>query len=176
MTISNKEADPGRRGFLTGSWLPKEGRQPLALSPLGPLPPIIATHINNSLCNSCDGCCLPVCETGVIRLHPQDHSLAGAPWLDFSVAHCTFCGKCADACPQIELPPTDAERPSIGFAEIELARCLSYTGVFCISCQGGCEYQAIQRDRLSRPQILPDVCTGCGACVSICPVKAINVR
>ena len=172
------EADKARRGFLTGSWLHKEGRQQLVQpqSPLGPEPPKIARHINRALCKSCVGRCLSVCETGVIRLYPEGHSLAGAPWLDFSVAPCIFCGKCADACPHIELLSVDEERVVIGVAEISHTRCLSYTSVFCISCQSSCGYQAIQRDRLSRPQIRPDACTGCGACVSICPVQAISVH
>jgi len=176
MKNSHKVIDPSRRGFLTGSWLPQEWRQlpAQALGPLGPEPPISASHFSNALCNNCGGRCLSVCEAGVIRLHPKEHYLAGTPWLDFSSAGCTLCGKCADVCPQTEVPPVDAGR-SIGFAEIDLARCLSYTGVFCISCQGSCEYQAIQRDRLSRPKILSDVCTGCGECVSVCPVKAISV-
>jgi ferredoxin-type protein NapF len=177
MTSSHKDIDPGRRGFLTGSWLTQAGRKPRvqAMGRLGPEPPIIASHVSHALCTGCGGRCLSVCETGVIRLHPKEHGLADMPWLDFSAAGCTFCGKCADACPQVEVPSADAEHPAIGIAEIDLARCLAYTGVFCISCQSSCASQAIQRDRLSRPQMLTDVCTGCGACVSVCPVQAIKV-
>lgn len=174
MTSSHKDIDPGRRGFLTGSW----GRAQAAragMGRLGPAPPVIASQVSHASCMGCDGRCLSVCETGVIRLHPKEHGLAGVPWLDFSVARCTFCRKCVDACPQIESSPDRLACPAVGIAEIDLARCLAYTGVFCISCQSSCTYQAIQRDRLSRPQMRTDVCTGCGACVSVCPVQAIGV-
>lgn len=177
MTGSYKDIDPGRRGFLTGAWRTREGRKPRAqaMGRLGPEPPVIAAHVSHALCMGCDGRCLSVCEPGVIRLHPKEHGLAGMPWLDFSAAACTFCGNCADACPQIEAPADHVDHPAIGIAEIDLARCLAHTGVFCISCQGSCAYQAIRRNRLSRPQMLPDVCTDCGACASVCPVQAIKV-
>jgi ferredoxin-type protein NapF len=58
--------------------------------------------------------------------------------------------------------------------------CLAARGVVCRSCGDSCPHAAIRFwPRIggpALPEILDDACTGCGACVGVCPVSAIEVR
>lgn len=60
------------------------------------------------------------------------------------------------------------------------AACLEYQGVSCRACGDACEAGAIRFNLhaggQSLPRIAADTCTGCGACVSVCPVLAITVE
>jgi ferredoxin-type protein NapF len=52
-------------------------------------------------------------------------------------------------------------------------------GVVCSSCRDACPAQAIHFPILSRlplPEVDAEACTGCGACVSVCPVGAIALQ
>ncbi|ACI56208.1 4Fe-4S ferredoxin iron-sulfur binding domain protein [Rhizobium leguminosarum bv. trifolii WSM2304] len=58
--------------------------------------------------------------------------------------------------------------------------CLSRRGVACRSCDESCPENAIRfRPRIGGP-FLPEIdetlCTGCDACLAICPVGAIATR
>ena len=123
------------------------------------------------LCHNCD-LCLTSCPEGIITADD-----AGRARVDFSRGACTFCGKCADICPTGALDSTGAAewpwQASIGVS------CLSLDGVTCRSCEDACEERAI-RFRLmprgrSEPLLDEDRCTGCGACVGVCPVGAVTV-
>jgi len=60
------------------------------------------------------------------------------------------------------------------------AHCLSIRGVTCRSCDDACGVRAIRfRPQLggrSRPAIDPELCTGCGDCVPVCPVAALSIQ
>jgi ferredoxin-type protein NapF len=123
---------------------------------------------------ACSGCghCADGCPTHIISL------VGGLPSLDFSVGECTFCGECANVCPEQVFQGKSPHR----FPHVALITdsCLAQNRVECQSCRDACPEQAIR----FRPQIggpfLPvlddEVCNGCGACISICPVTAIKVR
>ena len=63
---------------------------------------------------------------------------------------------------------------------VEIAgSCLANRGVVCRSCGEACDEGAI-RFRLrvgsaAEPQVEQAACTGCGYCVSVCPVQALRV-
>jgi ferredoxin-type protein NapF len=168
--------DSGRRAFLRGALLTRSGRQAESIrqQPLGPPPP---WHRGWSLQDACQGCthpCVSACEEGIIRLHPADHALSGTPYLDFGDAGCTFCQACVTACPlQIEI--TAADRPRIGTAFLNQEVCIAWNDVICMACQGHCDYQAISTEYQRRARVDTDRCTGCGMCVSICPVGALSI-
>ena len=126
--------------------------------------------------SACDRCgrCDRACPERIIGL-----DRAGYPSVDFAAGACTFCGACADACPTGALDRAEDRAPWAITAEIG-AGCLSFNGVDCRTCGDHCEARAIRFRPLSRGRWLPTIeaadCTGCGACVGPCPVKAIAVR
>ena len=123
----------------------------------------------------CDGCaaCAPACAEGVIRL-----DRARRPVLQFLHGECSFCGACADACPTGALARTGA-RPWTARAAIAPG-CLTLSGVACRSCGDACPESALRfvprPGGRFLPVVLDDACTGCGACVSVCPADAVAVR
>lgn len=122
-------------------------------------------------CTRC-GKCVSACETNVII-----NGDGGFPTVDFSRGECTFCYQCADVCPEpIFLPQASA--PWQIKADIK-QNCLAYQNVECRSCGETCDTMAIQfklqLNKVAQPVINVDDCSGCGACVSVCPTAAIHV-
>lgn len=100
----------------------------------------------------------------------------GAPVVDFSRGGCTFCGQCAESCvasvfQRDLLPPW---RVTIAISD----RCLPRRGILCESCRDACGEDAIRfarsPGRAPVPEIALDSCTGCGACLAVCPESAIS--
>ncbi len=123
-------------------------------------------------CTRC-GKCVAACPTGLIA---KGH--AGYPIVEFSRASCTFCGACAEVCEPacISRAPGPAWRLR---ARISQA-CVEPKGVTCRRCEEACDAAAIRfRPKLgggATPSIDLELCTGCGACVAPCPVKAIAMN
>lgn len=120
-------------------------------------------------CTLCDAC-IGACPTGLLT---KGH--AGYPIADFARASCTLCGACADACKSScfvarDLTPWSL-KASIGSV------CIEPKGVVCRICEESCPSAAITfKPKLGGgavPQVDQSRCTGCGACVHPCPVKAI---
>ena len=103
----------------------------------------------------------------------------GYPTVDFSVGECTFCGDCVSACQPKALRRDPEQVPWASKASIG-EDCLPRQGVECRVCGDFCDARAIRfTPRLGGsplPEIDPEKCTGCGACVAPCPVTAISVR
>lgn len=125
--------------------------------------------------NHCSRCndCITSCPSQIIK-----RGSGGFPEIDFQQGECTLCGDCLTAC------PTGALNPSISPPRpyhIQItSQCLSYQGVFCMSCQEQCETRAIRFPMVNasvpQPIIEHDQCTGCGACVAPCPTAAISLH
>lgn len=122
----------------------------------------------------CDGCgdCIEACPEGILVSGKTGH-----PEVDFSQGACSFCGDCADACrgnlfSEREWAPWFLT-PLIGM------ECLALKGTACRICRDCCFQGAIQF--LSEPgeplgpEVVAKDCTGCGACVYVCPVEAIGM-
>lgn len=122
-------------------------------------------------CTRCKAC-VDICETKVISIDN-----AGLPFVDFSDDECTFCGLCSDVC------PTKALDKSLNTAfntTISIKKnCFAENNIYCQSCRDVCDESAITFDFFSQviptPQVNNDACTGCGACISICPQNSINI-
>lgn len=152
-----------RRNFLRGSFRERDD----AVRPPGAL--------ERGFAAACTGCgdCAGACSEGIIRSGER-----GAPRLDFSLGACTFCGECAQACPTDAL---DLERLAAWpWIVAATPACLSAQGIYCRSCEDACDASAI-RFRLAPggradPVVRESDCTGCGACISVCPAGALSIE
>jgi len=123
-------------------------------------------------CTSCKAC-IAVCPGAILFEGP-----AGTPKLDFGAGACTFCGACADACEETVF----FDRTELPWALVATlgAGCLLNSGVSCRTCTDVCDERALRFDLRARPvgriDVDIDACTGCGACVGICPTSAITLN
>lgn len=153
-----------RRAFLRGRLRP--GPQPLR-------PPwALYADAFERLCSAC-GECAATCPEGILRT-----SEAGLPVVDFSAGQCTFCGECVKACTPGALRREEGMPPWTLEASVG-AGCLALNRVECRICGEICDESAIRfRPRMggsTEPRLIPERCTGCGACVAPCPVGAIKI-
>jgi ferredoxin-type protein NapF len=126
-------------------------------------------------CTRC-GQCVDACPTHVLKL------AGGVVRVDFDDAECTFCGACVETCPEpvfeVEARAAGA-RPWAAVARIG-STCLARLGIACESCGDACESHAIRfrvhAGTVPEPRVDSTHCTGCGACVRVCPATAIEVR
>ena len=124
------------------------------------------------ICTAC-GDCIVACPQSILL-----EGRARYPVVDFLRGTCDFCGACAEACPEPAFGPRDEVpwRMTASFGD----DCLSSRGVACRVCAEWCDAHAI-RFRMeiggrARPQVLEAGCTGCGACVAVCPVETIHLE
>lgn len=158
------EVNHARRGFLRGRF-----RQQTA-----PVRPPWALPEDDFLarCTRCGNCAI-ICPTKIIR---NDE---GHPRIDFSAGECTFCAECVRVCMPAALSRTGEAAPWTIKAQIGTA-CVAGRGVACRICGDQCAVGVIRFPLRAAgtpaPELLADACTGCGACVAPCPVRAIAVR
>jgi len=125
------------------------------------------------LCNVC-GECVKQCPTKIIK-----KGRAGFPVINFNAGECLFCGDCIDACKVNALTNENKQQPWSVSASINTRNCLAYNNTECRSCYDPCEASSIKMTPhpggVSIPTINTSLCTGCGACFSVCPTKAISM-
>lgn len=122
-------------------------------------------------CTQC-GDCMDACEENIIVKGD-----GGFPEINFSAGECTFCQQCVKACKEPLFESVDAVPWQL---TIEItANCLAKNQVHCQVCQDSCEPEAINftylHGSVPQPKITQPDCTGCGACVAICPESAIKL-
>jgi len=122
-------------------------------------------------CTAC-GDCSKACPENIIKLDPQKQ-----PVIDFESGECTFCEKCVSSCEHGAL--VKRETPWFAKATVK-ASCLSMNQTMCRSCGDVCEKEAINFQLslkgVATPVIDKNGCNGCGACVSVCPTKSIEIK
>ena len=162
-------ADPAalsRRSFLSGKFSPPV----VGLR----LPWALPWALFEQACTRCDAC-VTACPSRIVR-----RGAGGFPIIDFlqGAGACTFCGDCLKAC----LPRAlrrDGDTPASQLTAGINTNCLVHQDVVCRSCGDACGDAAIRfKQRLGgapRPEIDVARCTGCGACVGVCPVQAMKL-
>jgi ferredoxin-type protein NapF len=126
-------------------------------------------------CTRCDDCA-KACPEQLIR-----RGSGGYPEVDFGARGCSFCGDCVTVCKAAAFAdpvgsPLEAWRQRAAVAP----NCLAVNGVVCRACGDHCAVGAI-RFRLapggrSHPGVDLSRCNGCGACIAVCPVRAISLQ
>jgi len=140
-------------------------------SPIRP-PWAAAESLFTDLCDRCDAC-IKACHTKIIR-----RGDGGFPEVNFSRSGCDFCRACVQACPTGAIVKEAADPWSIQ-ASFK-STCLAERGITCRSCGDVCEHRAIRfRLRVGGSAAIEfnaSACSGCGECVSLCPVQAIEMQ
>ena len=147
-------------------------------------------------CITC-GACSASCPTGVIRADLGSTGIEGlfTPILDMRRGWCEpSCIRCGEVCPTAALTTLAPEAKqaiggpaenTIGTAFVDRGRCLPWAmETPCIVCEEMCPtspkavwldtVEITRRDGqkvvLQRPNLQPELCTGCGLCENRCPV------
>ena len=129
---------------------------------------------SRSILSACERCgdCADACPEQIIICGD-----GGFPTVSFAEGECTFCGDCAAVCKVGVFTPDQAVPWSLK-AEIG-THCFTQKGIECRSCQDHCDAKAIRFryacGAIAEPEISQDLCTGCGACISVCPADCISV-
>ena len=158
---------PSRRQFLRGKFSAhRASTDPAALAP-----PWAAEDFLTR-CTRCADC-TAACPTRIIV-----NGDGGYPYIDYTLGECTFCAACVEACTAGALARDADAAPWHRSVVIDI-RCLAKNKVVCRSCAEACETNAINFQPtlggVALPQVSDALCSGCGACVAICPSEAIQV-
>ena len=125
-------------------------------------------------CTRC-GDCIEACSYDLIR-----EGRGRFPRMDFSLYGCDFCGDCVDACKPDALY-RDRQEDTLPWnlkATIQ-SECLSLNGIVCRACGEACEPRALtlklELRGVARPLLELGLCTGCGECYAVCPIKSVRI-
>ena len=131
----------------------------------------------------CTGCqlCVAECPNNVLRPSTDLEHLM-QPQMSYEKGFCRpECTRCSELCPAGAIEKITREEKTqyhIGTAQVNPELCLTATGKSaCGKCSQACPSGAIKlvaygENRI--PAIAEEVCTGCGACEYLCPVRPIS--
>ncbi len=132
----------------------------------------LSESLFQSECPTCESkACVASCEEKILFV-----GVDGTAQLSFASSGCTFCDDCAKACEQgvLRLGESHYTEKIAAIFQINTQACVAHNQVICFSCKEPCIDDAILFNGMFNPVIDKDLCTGCGFCISVCPVDAIE--
>ena len=190
-SVRENKFNESRRRFITGSLLalaalPAGGKAAAAAGLATrryPLPPGAGSLARfQQKCTACQ-LCVSKCPAHVLKPAFLENGISGLmqPHMYFSVHEfCQFeCNLCTQICPNGALQKLSLEEKKltqVGVVQFRKEECVVYfREEYCGACAEHCPTQAVHmveyKNGLTIPAITPEICIGCGACESICPVR-----
>ncbi len=125
-------------------------------------------------CTAC-GECIATCPYDIIK-----EGSGKFPQIDFSLCGCDFCQRCMLVCKPGALHyDKEADTSPWDLKATILPSCLSLNAVICRSCGEACDERAIrfklEVGGVARPLLDQNLCTGCGECFAVCPIRAVEI-
>lgn len=162
---SDTSPDQGRRGILRGRLHARKAIRP----PWGLPEPDFLTR-----CTRC-GDCYEACQDQVLIKGD-----GGFPEIDFARGGCSMCGDCSTHCGAGAFRPPPHEPADAWMHRVRLGdSCMARRGVVCRTCGDVCDFRAIRFQLRVGGAAMPlldlSSCTGCGECIAVCPVQAIQI-
>jgi ferredoxin-type protein NapF len=159
--------DARRRLFLRGK------RSKPAASPARPPWSLRPDEAFTAACSRC-GDCVRACAQQVLR-----EGDGGFPVIDFSAAGCSLCGDCSRVCTSGAIGRSEDGAAAFRWTADVDGRCLARHGVECRICGDACDADALRfvptLGGVAQLRLEREVCSGCGECVSRCPVHALRM-
>ena len=133
-------------------------------------------------CTACQ-LCVSRCPMQVIKPAFLENGFTGMmqPYMYFQPhCYCNYeCTICGDVCPNRALEKLTVEQKrlrQIGVVNFVIDECIVKSedqdcGACAEHCPTGAVKMVLYRNGLTIPEIEPEICIGCGACESICPVR-----
>ena len=133
----------------------------------------------------CTGCqlCVDKCPMQVLQPAALQYGISGImqPHLNFSThIFCSYdCNICSTVCPTgalKEMPIEEKKLVQIGIAKFRKDKCIvAVDETDCGACSEHCPTQAVHmvpyKNGLTIPEVIENLCIGCGGCESICPAR-----
>ncbi len=183
-TTSRRLFIVGGTGIIAGLLIPKflQSKKEVKFRP----PASLSDPMFSTLCIRC-GSCIKVCPTGIIQHYSSSENVLAwmTPEITFDKGgYCKEdCNLCGTVCPTGSISPFSIpakKKLFIASIKIDLDKCLLSRQTECDRCRAVCSYNAIdivptQKSLIMKPEVNPEACVGCGACVLICPEETIKM-
>lgn len=171
---------------LTRTKLPAPGTEAKSTIDVGRTKPVTppGSFDRENFQEKCIAChlCISNCPSNVLKPAFMEYGLAGMmqPTLFYERGFCNYdCTICTEVCPSGALLPLTMEQKhtnQMGRVQFVKENCVVFTKeTDCGACSEHCPTQAVKmvpyKGSLTIPEIDANICSGCGGCEYICPVK-----
>jgi len=125
------------------------------------------------ICRNCNAC-QDACPESIIQFDSRNQ-----PFVNFHQGECSFCADCVSVCENAALLKVNEDALPWTAKVVLKNGCLSEQNTLCRSCGDVCDHDALHFPLSVRGIVSPEInkakCNGCGACISICPTRALEI-